>query len=130
MGLGGVVVAVGRDSKALAKLIQDENKNRIRVTFADFADLASVARAAQDVLEQVSQIDVLVNNSGIFYSIEDSDSNVLQFQLSSQQNHDFVVSDQLVKSLFVDRTSFSICIHGSDCFHYIKVLMVCQPHPN
>ncbi len=97
-------------------------KNRIRVTFADFADLASVARAAQDVLEQVSQIDVLVNNSGIFYSIED----VLQFQLSSQQNHDFVVSDQLVKSLFVDRTSSSICFHGSDCFHYIKVLMVCQ----
>ncbi len=62
----------GRSSDKLKKVIaevmaQSNNKN-IKGFVADFSDLKAVKKMAQDVNSELSKIDVLINNAGVFKS--------------------------------------------------------------
>ena len=96
--LGGLVVAVDRDERALQELVvtlqreqRDDNDDndtadRIRTVVADFTDLESVAQAGREIVSQVGTIDLLVNNAGIFYNLlQDGDEDALT---PSKQGYD------------------------------------------
>jgi NAD(P)-dependent dehydrogenase (short-subunit alcohol dehydrogenase family) len=70
LALNGLVVAVDFDKQALINF-KSRNPERIRTVFSDFKDMNSVSKAADSIIEQVAQIDILVCNAGICYLVDD-----------------------------------------------------------
>jgi retinol dehydrogenase 14 len=67
---GAELVIVSRDPKRTAetaKTISAETGNPVHAVIADFAELAQVRRAAEEILSAYGSIDVLVNNAGAIY---------------------------------------------------------------
>jgi NAD(P)-dependent dehydrogenase (short-subunit alcohol dehydrogenase family) len=64
--LGASVVAVGRSETKLQKL-KNEFGDAVVTVRADFVDLYSVSRAADEIAMSFDSIDVLINNAGISY---------------------------------------------------------------
>ena len=69
---GHIIYLHGRKSDKLNKLIskikERSNNENIKGFVADFADLAAVKTMAEQVIQEVSKIDVLINNAGVFKS--------------------------------------------------------------
>lgn len=67
--LGATVVMVGRDDRRLdearIEAKRETGNERVYWVHADFASLASVRLAAEEIAHQWSAIDVLINNAGI-----------------------------------------------------------------
>lgn len=66
--LGAHVIALGRSStklEALLKQQQDNDHGTITTVCANLEDLQQVANAANDILRNFTQIDILINNAGI-----------------------------------------------------------------
>ncbi|HUJ09263.1 MAG TPA: SDR family oxidoreductase [Verrucomicrobiae bacterium] len=76
-GRGFHVFVSARNREAGLKAAAALQKSGAKINFVelDVNDPASIRAAAESVLEQVGQLDVLVNNAGI---VEDGDENVLQ----------------------------------------------------
>jgi NAD(P)-dependent dehydrogenase (short-subunit alcohol dehydrogenase family) len=72
LAMNGLIVAVDFNEQALMELSQ-QDPDRIRTIVADFRDLNSVSAAADSILSQVSQIDIIVCNAGICYLFEDDE---------------------------------------------------------
>lgn len=66
LAMNGLVVGVDYDEQALLRL-SDQSPDRVRTIVADFRDLNSVSAAADSILSQVSQVDIVVCNAGIAY---------------------------------------------------------------
>lgn len=62
----------GRNSKKLAETITEvkaiSKNEEVSGFIADFSDLASVRKMAQEISAKISKLDVLINNAGIFKS--------------------------------------------------------------
>lgn len=62
----------GRNQEKLEKLIEEvkevSNNKKINGFVADFSDLSAVQHLAQKVNKELSKIDVLINNAGVFKS--------------------------------------------------------------
>lgn len=69
---GATVLMVCRNSEKgnLVKdeIIQKTGNNQVHLFIADLASFASVRKMAEQVISLYSQIDVLINNAGIFYT--------------------------------------------------------------
>jgi retinol dehydrogenase 12 len=61
--LGATVIGMGRSSQKLAALT--EEIPTVLPIKADFSDLASVARAADEIVKSTEKIDILINNAGM-----------------------------------------------------------------
>jgi len=61
--MGAHVIAIGRSSSKLERLAQ-ENEG-VSTVLADFGDLDSVAKGADDMLQRFDHVDILVNNAGV-----------------------------------------------------------------
>lgn len=70
--LGGLVFAVDVNRNALQEF-EAQDPDRIRTVVADFSDFESVALAANSILDQVVRVDLLVNNAGLAYNLEDGE---------------------------------------------------------
>jgi NADPH:quinone reductase-like Zn-dependent oxidoreductase len=71
--MGATILAVGRSSAKLSSvknLLSDPSSNTQRVyTFiADFTDLVSVSKAADEIKTQFKSIDFLINNAGMYHA--------------------------------------------------------------
>ncbi len=69
---GHIVYIHGRNKEKLNKVITEvkevSNNNNIDGFIADFSDMKAVRNMANNILEKLSKIDVLINNAGIFKS--------------------------------------------------------------
>ena len=87
-GRGAEVVIVGRDEQRLdatrAELQRLTNNSRVFWVHADFASLASVRAAAEEVSHRWPAIDVLINNAGINSArrVESADGHELTFAVN------------------------------------------------
>jgi len=66
--LGATIIAVGRSPDKL-KALQQEVSTDIITVVADYTDLDTVAKAADEINNQVEHIDILFNNAGIHEGI-------------------------------------------------------------
>lgn len=68
--LGHKVLLHGRDREKGARVLEALNRascnENLALYLADFADLASVRRMAEDILREQERLDVLINNAGTF----------------------------------------------------------------
>lgn len=80
-GMGAEVHAIGRDPARTAEVAADLGTEPI---IADFASLADVHAAADDVLDRCDRLDVLVNNAALTVSRreETADGHELMFQVN------------------------------------------------
>jgi NAD(P)-dependent dehydrogenase (short-subunit alcohol dehydrogenase family) len=58
----------GRGRQAVADIRRDSGSDRVDLVVFDLADLASVRRGAEQILDRCDRIDVLVNNAGLVLS--------------------------------------------------------------
>lgn len=58
----------GRGRQAVADIRRDSGSDRVDLVVFDLADLASVRRGAEQILDRCGRIDVLVNNAGLVLS--------------------------------------------------------------
>ena len=58
----------GRGRQAVADIRRDSGSDRVDLVVFDLADLASVRRGADQILDRCGRIDVLVNNAGLVLS--------------------------------------------------------------
>jgi len=58
----------GRGGQAVADIRRDSGSDRVDLVVFDLADLASVRRGAERILDRCPRIDVLVNNAGLVLS--------------------------------------------------------------
>ena len=69
---GHIIYLHGRKQEKLSRVIaeikQQSNNENIKGFVADFSDLAAVQLLAQQVKAEVPQLDVLINNAGVFKS--------------------------------------------------------------
>jgi NAD(P)-dependent dehydrogenase (short-subunit alcohol dehydrogenase family) len=73
---GARVVVHGRNAAKLERLDEElasrAGDHRIEIVLADFADLRRVDRLADEVLDRLDRLDVLVNNAGIGFGAQSS----------------------------------------------------------
>ncbi len=69
---GHIVYLHGRNKEklesAIAEIKTKSNNNNVFGFVADFSSLEAVKQMAQEVKEQVSRLDILINNAGVFIS--------------------------------------------------------------
>lgn len=82
--LGGTVIAIGRNPVKLEQLKQEFGS--ITTVVADYNDLDTVAKAADEITEKFGHIDILLNNAGIHEGI------VLFHNPISKQGYDRIYS--------------------------------------
>jgi NAD(P)-dependent dehydrogenase (short-subunit alcohol dehydrogenase family) len=58
----------GRGGQAVADIRRDSGSDRVDLVVFDLADLASVRKGAEQILDRCERIDVLVNNAGLVLS--------------------------------------------------------------
>jgi len=63
--LGANVIAIGRNATKLEMLQDEMRSNTLTTVMADYNDLDTVARVADEITQKVDHIDILLNNAGI-----------------------------------------------------------------
>jgi len=143
-GLGATVIAIGRSPTKLANLqfeLEGDRKNtkksRIVPIIADYSDLESVTKAADEIKRKAKVIDILVNNAGIHYNfaIINPFSEILQ----TKQGHDltfgvnylshFLLTSKLIPLLEKSNLQPRI-IQISSSYHWMTEGSELQVQPN
>ena len=73
------VAAVGRDNEALGRLVDEAGHERCEPIVADLADPSEARRAADMASELLGGIDIVVNNAGIGYRADVTQTTVAQW---------------------------------------------------
>lgn len=106
---GHIIYVHGRNEEKVSATISEIRsitKNEMVNGFvADFSDLDAVKIMAQQVKEQVSQLDVLINNAGIFKSTESLNKDGLDLRFVVNYLAPFVLTNELIPLLKKGRGS-------------------------
>lgn len=79
----------------LSELKSATNNNNITGFIADFADLSDVIRMADEVKKKTNQIDVLINNAGVFKSATALDNDGLDIRFTVNYLAPYVLTNAL-----------------------------------
>lgn len=93
----------GRNPEKLATVIseikeQSKNEN-IKGFIADFSDLDAVKKMAYQIKQELSQIDVLINNAGVYSSTKSQNSDGLDIRLVVNYLAPFLLTNELITLL-------------------------------
>lgn len=93
----------GRNAVKLAAVISEikelSNNENISGFTADFSDMEAVRRMAKQVNEEVSKIDVLINNAGIFNSSESQNKAGLDIRYAVNYFAPYLLTNELIPLL-------------------------------
>lgn len=103
--LGATVVGIGRSTTKLSQL--KEEVSTLQPFVADFTDLASVAKAADEILSKYEHIDILINNAGMHDGL-----NNWKGDRVSAQGYDLVFAVNYL-SHFLLTEKFSTALHNN-----------------
>ncbi len=71
---GHRVLLHGRNASKLSRVLEatkkETNNDQIDGFVADFSDLQQVSKMGEDLIEKIGQVDVLINNAGVFKSAQ------------------------------------------------------------
>ncbi|MGD1919720.1 MAG: SDR family NAD(P)-dependent oxidoreductase [Pleurocapsa sp.] len=100
---GNEVYLHGRNSEKLATVIsaikaQTKNEN-IGGFVADFSDLDAVKKMAHEIKQELSKIDVLINNAGVYNSSKSQNSDGLDMRFVVNYLAPFVLTNKLIPLL-------------------------------
>lgn len=100
---GHEIILHGRNPKKLATVISEikttaKNEN-IKGYAADFSDLAAVKQMAQTINKEVSKIDVLINNAGVFKSSASHNKDGLDIRLVVNYLAPYILTEKLLSLL-------------------------------
>ncbi|GAX24552.1 hypothetical protein FisN_4Hh071 [Fistulifera solaris] len=119
--LGATVVGIGRSSTKLNQL--KEEVSTVQPFVADFTDLASVAKAADEILSKYDHIDILINNAGMHDGL-----NNWKGDRVSAQGHDmvftvnylshFLLTEKLSAAMHNNATQRPTIVQVASSFHY------------
>ncbi len=102
-GAGATVVMTARSQAkhdaAVAEILPTNRRADLRFVQLDLADLASVRRAAADILAEHPRIDILVNNAGIMMTPEATTADGLELQLGTNHLGHFAFTGLLLDGL-------------------------------
>jgi NAD(P)-dependent dehydrogenase (short-subunit alcohol dehydrogenase family) len=100
---GHKVYLHGRNAEKLAKVISEvkdaSNNNNIDGLVADFTDMNSVNKMASKIENELTKIDVLINNAGIFKSSVDKTKNGLDIRFVVNYFAPYVLTNALISLL-------------------------------
>lgn len=100
---GHQIVVHGRNNEKLNQTIteikQNSGNENISGYVADFSDFDSIKRMIADVSSQLSKIDVLINNAGVFKSSKQSNQNGLDLRFVVNYFAPYLLTNGLVSSL-------------------------------
>ncbi len=91
----------GRNAKKLATVIssvkEESGNNQVDGFTADLADLTAVQELARQIAEQVPQLDVLINNAGVYASKETTSRDGLELRFAVNYVAPFLLTRELLK---------------------------------
>lgn len=97
---GNEIYLHGRDSKKLESVISEiktkSNNDKIKGFIADLSDLNAVKQLAEQITNDVSKIDVLINNAGIFKSPKDITKDGLDIRFAVNYFAPFILTKRLL----------------------------------
>lgn len=97
---GHEVVLHGRNleklTAAIAELKQNSNNENIRGYVADFADLDAVRQMAGRLKEELTKIDVLINNAGVFKSSAADNKDGLDLRMVVNYLAPYLLTEELM----------------------------------
>lgn len=100
---GHEVYLHGRNREKLNKVvseIKEETKNEKVAGFvADFSDLNAVKQMAQEIKQDLSQLDVLINNAGVYNSSKSQNNDGLDMRFAVNYLAPFVLTNELIPLL-------------------------------
>jgi NAD(P)-dependent dehydrogenase (short-subunit alcohol dehydrogenase family) len=102
--MGGSVVLVGRDKskcEAVANKIMQAtgSKNAISYFIADLASQSSIRSMALEFMDKFQQLDVLVNNAGVFRAHRETTQDGIEYTLAVNHLAPFLITNLLVDRL-------------------------------
>lgn len=93
----------GRNSEKLEKVIAvikgETNNDKVKGFVADFSDLDAVAKMAEQVNAEVSKIDVLINNAGVFKSSVAQNKDGLELRFVVNYFAPYLLTEKLIPLL-------------------------------
>lgn len=100
---GHTILLHGRNSEKLTSVISEiknisKNEN-IKGFVADFSDLDAVKKMAQEVIQEYSEIDVLINNAGVLKSSQSQNSKGMDMRYAVNYLAPFVLTHGLLPLL-------------------------------
>ncbi len=100
---GHEILLHGRNAEKLTKVIAQvkklSNNENIKGFVADFLELESVEKMANQVITEVPKIDVLINNAGVFKSLESHNKNGLELRFVVNYLAPYVLTEKLIPLL-------------------------------
>ena len=100
---GHEVYLHGRNPQKLATVVaklKEETKNeKIEGFVADFSDLDAVKQMTQEIRQNLSKIDVLINNAGVYNSSKSQNSDDLDMRFAVNYLAPFVLTNELIPLL-------------------------------
>ncbi|MEL6441682.1 MAG: SDR family NAD(P)-dependent oxidoreductase [Cyanobacteria bacterium J06621_8] len=100
---GHEVYLHGRNREKLATVvseIKEETKNeKIEGFVADFSDLDAVKQMAQEIKQDLSKLDVLINNAGVYNSSKSQNNNGLDMRFTVNYLASFLLTNELIPLL-------------------------------
>lgn len=93
----------GRNSEKLSTVISEiqaiTNNENIRGFVADFSDLNSVKKMAEQIKKDVPKIDILINNAGVFMSSQSHTEDGLDLRFVVNYLAQYVLTEELIPLL-------------------------------
>lgn len=80
----------------IAEVKESSNNDNIKGFLADFADLDSVKQMADQIKENISKIDVLINNAGIYKSYVSQNKDGINIQLTVNYLAPYLLTKELI----------------------------------
>lgn len=93
----------GRNTEKLEKVIVEikelSNNENIKGFVADFSDLEAVKKMAETIKQEISQLDILINNAGVYKSSTTQNSAGLDMRFAVNYFAPFVLTNELLPLL-------------------------------
>lgn len=111
------VFTCGRNAEKLTNLKQEFGDSHLHTFVADLSDKKQVAHFAQWVLNQESEIDILINNAGYFLpgQIQNEEDGVLESQIEANLYSAYHLTKSILPSMQKSKSGhiFTICSTAS-----------------